>query len=153
MKNDKFLYDAINAIENDKPQDAARLIKAFLAAGTRTKKSLSVWDCVEDKKSTREIMKGVWYDPTHKVAVASDGHILMVSKREFREECEGKCVHPDLSEVDLAVPYPNWQKVMPTYAGRKLSKLPTMSVERMQEVIGEVKIEAKIKGSRLATSQ
>lgn len=82
---------AIEQLDKKEPEMIKNMLIQFLKENfqvPKAKKNLSVFDFVatdEEELERRPVMGGVFMDKKNKVAVASDGHVMMVSKSEYKE--------------------------------------------------------------------
>lgn len=122
MKETNLLADAITAIKLCDNETAIKRIEQFIYINTpKTKSSgkVSIYGWANDEVGCRPMFDGVFHDAENKVAVASDTHVLIVSKPDYREFADGKShiIAKDGSEIKgKYVPY---QKVIPSDDGRK----------------------------------
>ena len=81
---------AIEQLDKKEPEMIKNMLIQFLKENLqvpKAKKNLSVFDFVATDKEElkiRPVMGGVFMDKKNKVAVASDGHVMMVSKSEYK---------------------------------------------------------------------
>lgn len=91
MKETQKIYDVLKILEemdrNSQTERAKQHLRAFLIANDTVKKSdkVNIWKFVDKGKFSRPVMTGVCYIPSMKLAVASDSHVLLISKPDYVE--------------------------------------------------------------------
>lgn len=91
MKETQKIYDVLKILEemdqNSQTVRAKQHLRAFLIANDTVKKSdkVNIWKFVDKGKFSRPVMTGVCYIPSMKLAVASDSHVLLISKPDYVE--------------------------------------------------------------------
>lgn len=81
---------AIEQLDKKEPEMIKNMLIQFMKENLqapKAKKNLSVFDFVATDKEElkiRPVMGGVFMDKKNKVAVATDGHVMMVSKSEYK---------------------------------------------------------------------
>lgn len=90
MKETQKIYDVLKILDemdqNSQTERAKQHLRAFLIANDTVKKSdkVNIWKFV-GKEKIRPVMTGVCYIPSMKLAVASDSHVLLISKPDYVE--------------------------------------------------------------------
>lgn len=83
----------------------------------------------------RRQLNGVYHDRDGKVAVASDGTMIMVSPSEYIEECAGKIIAKNGDTIEGR--YPNWMSVIPS--DDKLTPMvPAMTTEELRDELRRI---------------
>lgn len=55
---------------------------------------------------------GVFHNGEEKIAMATDGHAILISKPDYKEEYAGKVVDFNEQELNLSIPYPDYHRVV-----------------------------------------
>lgn len=117
MKNLDLISEAIKMIERIDTEDvnkelAVNRMKQFVLLNTPQQKGgkVKIYDWV-DKEKYRPNLMGVFHDAENKVAVATDTHALIVSKRDYVECEESHIVDKNGDEIQGR--YPDYKRVMP----------------------------------------
>ena len=122
MKETNLLADAITAIKLCDNETAIKRIEQFIYINTpKTKSSgkVSIYGWANDEVGCRPMFDGVFHDAENKVAVASDTHVLIVSKPDYREFADGKSHIIAKAGSEIKGKYVPYQKVIPSDDGRK----------------------------------
>lgn len=92
MTNLDLIAEAINFINTNDSEKAIARLNQFVALNTPKVKStgkLKIYDwCC--KEEWRPNIMGVYHDAENKVAVATDTHVLLVSKPDYNEANAGR---------------------------------------------------------------
>ena len=112
QQSKKIIEDLLDSINNTKV-DVERIKRdlnsvLFMESVNPSKKFSMYTYC--DKKSIIYYHHGVFHDPTGKIAVATDGHILFASKEQYIEKYDGKIIDKCGDEVQSS--FPNWRSVI-----------------------------------------
>lgn len=67
------------------------------------------------KDEIHPVMTGVFHDPSHKVAVATDSHVLVASADDYKAEYAGQII--DKYDKPIDGKYPRWHSVVPNLEG------------------------------------
>lgn len=117
MKNLDLISEAIKMIERIDTEDvnkelAVNRMKQFVLLNTPQPKGgkVTIYDWV-GKEQYRPTLMGVFHDAMNKVAVATDTHALIVSKRDYVECVESHIV--DKNGDDIHGRYVDYKRVMP----------------------------------------
>ena len=110
-------------------------ILASTGAPSLTKyKSVAAFACQEKlEKTLRPVLCGTYHDEAHRVAVASDGHILKASPAEYRDEFAGKIISKLGHEIEGR--FVNWASVVPS-EGAPL--VPSLTVAELRDELRAV---------------
>jgi hypothetical protein len=125
MTNFNLIQDAIKLISNDDNNAmAVDLLKQFVRANTPTTKNgkLNLWNWVSRDKICRPMLLGVFHDTEQQTAVATDTHVLIASKDDYKEpdsdtqmEDSGKgYIITKKGEYITGYRFPDWRRVIPT---------------------------------------
>ena len=163
MREFKKVYE-LSDIANFRAKECMNLIREFLVDNDKSRKvkknDLSVWNFV-DNDPIRPVMNNVHYNHEDKVAVASDGHKLFVSHKDYRPlhqiydtveiKMNGKKTKKEIEyevydKYDNGVEgrYPNYKGVIPH--DETLTPVTLASEEEITKRIAEAKAEHKLLG-------
>lgn len=124
VKNLEIIECAIEQLDKKEPEMIKNMLIQFLKENLqvpKAKKNLSVFDFVATDKEElekRPVMGGVFMDKKNKVAVASDGHIMMVSKSEYKEnKFKSGVITKD--GKNLPWKYANYEPILAQYKDKK----------------------------------
>ena len=162
MREFKKVYE-LSDVADYRAKECMNLIREFLVDNDKSRKvkknDLSVWNFV-DNDSDRPIMNHVHYNHEDKVAVASDGHKLFVSHKDYRpihetyeveitkdgkktKEVREYTVY-DKYDKGIDGRYPNYKGVIPH--DKSLTPVTLASEEEITKRIAEAKAEHKLLG-------
>lgn len=139
MTNFDLISEAINFINGNNNEKAIARLNQFVALNTPKVKSagkLKLYDWVSKEEYRRNLM-GVFHDAENKVAVATDTHVLLVSKPDYNEAHAGKIIDKNGDEIGLK--FVSYQRVFP-------KQLVDFAVDRdkIAEMLTKIKAERKI---------
>ena len=124
VKNLEIIECAIEQLDKKEPEMIKNMLIQFLKENLqvpKAKKNLSVFDFVatdEEELERRPVMGGVFMDKKNKVAVASDGHVMMVSKSEYKEnKFKSGVITKD--GKNLPWKYVNYEPILAQYKEKK----------------------------------
>lgn len=145
MKNLDLISEAIKMIEridteNVNKELAINRMKQFVLLNTPAPKGgkVKIYDWVA-KDNLRPQMCGVLHDAENKVAVATDTHALIVSKRDYIECEESHIV--DKNGDDIRGKYPNYNSIMPDTDECLLFDVDR---DKIQRILTEYRAERKL---------
>ena len=162
MRELKKVYE-LSDIANFRAKECMNLIREFLVDNDKSRKvkknDLSVWNFVGNDP-IRPVMNNVHYNHEDKVAVASDGHKLFVSHKDYRpihetyeveitkdgkktKEVREYTVY-DKYDKGIDGRYPNYKGVIPH--DETLTPVTLASEEEITKRIAEAKAEHKLLG-------
>lgn len=104
MKNLDLIQDAIKAVENNENETAKARLYQFLKLNTPKVKSggkVNMYDWCNPKEPFRDAFKGVYYDVENGVAVATDSHVLIISKKDAEHEGENRLIDKKGNEIEI----------------------------------------------------
>lgn len=153
----------LSDVADFRAKECMNLIREFLVDNDKSRKvkknDLSVWNFVGDD-DLRYIMKFVHYNHEDKTAIASDGHKLFVSHKDYRpihqkyeveitkdgEKIKEEREYSVYDKYDKGVEgrYPNYKYVIP--ADDILTPVTLVSEEELTKRIAEAKAENKLSG-------
>lgn len=112
MKNLDLIQEAISAIASENNETAMVRLKQFITLNTPKVKGgkVKIYDWCNPKESFRKYIMGVYHDQTEKAAIATDTHVLLVSKPDFIEGEDKKVVIGKKGD-EIECIYPNWRRV------------------------------------------
>lgn len=142
MKSLEKLQTAIKAI-NFKNEDgsldvALNLLHEFMVDNESKQKRTTIKD-FRAKEKYRPAMCGIFHDADDKVAVATDGHVLLVSKSDYNEDFAGKTVDEYGNEIESKIP--KYKSVLPCSLDNYQSY--PLSAEDVRKGLNELKAFAK----------
>lgn len=162
MRELKEIYE-LSDVSDYRVKECMNLISEFLVDNDKSRKvkknDLSVWNFV-DNDSDRPVMNNVHYNHEDKVAVASDGHKLFVSHKDYRplhkkfevdifdggkksKEVREYTVY-DKYDNGIDSRYPNYKSVIPP--DDYLTPVTLASEEEITKRIAEAKAYHKLQG-------
>lgn len=145
MKNLDLISEAIKKIERIDTEDvnkelALNRMKQFVLLNTQQPKGgkVKIYDWVS-KDGYRPQMCGVFHDAENKVAVATNTHALIVSKRDYVECEESHIVDKNGDEIQGR--YPDYKRVMPD---TDECLLYDVDREKVKRILTEYRAERKL---------
>ena len=162
MREFKEIYELSN-VADFRAKECMNLIREFLVDNDKSRKikknDLSVWNFVGNDL-LRPVMNNVHYNHEDKVAVASDGHKLLVSHKDYRPIHETNDVEItkdgkktkevreytiyDKYDKGIVGRYPNYKGVIPH--DETLTHVTLASEEEITKRIADAKAEHKLLG-------
>lgn len=121
MKSIEKIQRVVNAIRDVKGQEneaiikfATTLINEFLIDNeTAPKGKADLFAICKRTDDRYNALKGVYHDPEHEMAVATDSHILVATKADYNPDFAGKVVDKYGNEITTGR-FPNWMRVIPS---------------------------------------
>lgn len=153
MKEIKKVKDAISIASQNGYKDIEKLLTEFMIANTPSvgKGKVDIWKFLSSS-CYRPVLRGVFYNVDRKEAVASDTHVLLVSKPDYKEvdvnsevECAiGKGAIYNKKGKAITGLYPNYLAVIP-------QNVPALKMTDRDAVIAAVnKYKVKIKAGTVS---
>lgn len=163
MREFKKIYE-LSDVADFRAKECMTLIREFLVDNDKSRKvkknDLSVWNFVDDNE-LRYVMQFVHYNHEDKTAIASDGHKLYVSHKDYRpihQNYDAQIVNMkgektteereyevyDKYDKGIEGRYPNYKAVIP--ADDCLTPVTLASEEELTKRIAETKAEHKLLG-------
>ena len=141
MTNFDLIAEAIDWINAGHNEVAIARLKQFTALNTPKIKGggkVKIYDWTNPKERYA-YCGGAYHDSDNGVAVATDTHVLIVSKPDYNESLAGKCIDKKGDEVDI-VRYPAYERVIPAngLVEREINR------ERIAELLSEMRAEKKV---------
>lgn len=151
MKSTQEIYDAMKLAEIEKNENAnkiGRLLREFIIDNTpvKDKKELQMNEFLPTDKFDRDLrpqMCCVCMDNEAKVAVATNAHVMFVSKNKYVDHGreEAKTLVDEYGEVVTEeLTYPEWDKVFPT------DLIPIKIFDDIDELIRNIEMDMKKEG-------
>lgn len=140
MTNFDLIAEAIERMNAGDNETAIARLKQFTALNTPKVKSggkVKICDWA-GKDEYHPSMKGVFHDAENKVAVATDTHVMIVSKADYIEDYAGRII--DKKGDDCKGRFPDYKRVIPKSEGKEIA----VNREHIASMLSEMRAERKI---------
>ena len=140
MTNFDLIEEAIERINAGDNETAIARLKQFTALNTPKVKNggkVKIYDWVEKEKLRPQLM-GVFHDADDQVAVATNTHVLIVSKVDYNEGYAGRIIDQKGDECEGR--YVNYKCVFPKKEGAELN----VNREHIAEMLSEMRAERRV---------
>lgn len=140
MTNFDLIAEAIEMMNAGNNESAIARLKQFTALNTPKVKGggkVKVYDWI-DPKEPYAYCNGVYHDADNGVAVATDTHVLLVSKPDYNANLAGKCI--DKKGDAIKARYPDYMCVIPKNGLTERE----VNLTRIAELLSEYRAEKKI---------
>lgn len=138
MKNLDLIQEAIKAIATENSENAIKALEQFVRLNTPKIKGdkVNIWNWI-DPKEFRGYCQGVYYDVTCGVAVATDTHVLLVSKPDAELDGKNRLIGKDGKEIVCS--YPDYNRVF-----RKEQREIDVNVDKVVELLNQERVDKKL---------
>lgn len=162
MKNEKKLSKAVQLLQSELPYVALDHTKDTIAVVVNLLNEFAI-DNVSVTNSSRKLIDframddfrpvlcGIYHDKENKVAVATNGKYMAVSKDDYNPDFAGKIIDQYGEEIEGK--YPNYLLVMKEpreYINHPSHMMELLPVARCKEVVKQMKAYTKINGKKSA---
>lgn len=141
MKSLKKLQSVLNYLENQNTEESkyyASVIHEFIVDNESNPRKANIYSfCSND--NVRLALTGVYHDGENKVAVASDGKIMIISKNDYKEEHSGKIMDKYDKEI-TDCRFPKYRSAFPL-----MDNARTMRIDEKELANGIKDLRAKVK--------
>lgn len=141
MTNFDLIAEAIERMNAGDNETAIARLKQFTALNTPKVKNggkVKIYDWVSKDKSLLQRIMGVFHDAENKVAVATDTHVLIVSKVDYNEDYAGRII--DKKGDDCKGLFPDYKRAIPKSEGKEIA----VNREHIASMLSEMRAERKI---------
>lgn len=145
MKSEQKLKEVIRILNLDfkddiKLQYCSKMLHEFIIDNTPDKCKgafdISKW---VSKDEYRRVIKGIYHDPSYKVAVATDTRILVASADDYKPEYAGQIIDKYGKEIDGK--YPSWHCVIPDLTGYMPTPIDKEALNKIAKELEAIKKE------------
>lgn len=134
MTNFDLIAEAIERMKAGDNESAIALNTPKVKNGGKVK----IYDWVSKDKRLPQRIMGVFHDAENKVAVATDTHVLIVSKVDYNEDYAGRII--DKKGDDCKGRFPDYMRVIPKSEGKEI----LVNREHIASMLSGMRAERKI---------
>lgn len=140
MTNFDLIAEAIEMINAGDNEAAIARLKQFTALNTTKVKGgkIKIYDWTDDK-SIHTYAHGVYHDATDSVAVATETHVMLVSKSDYRADFAGKII--DKKGMAVNGRLHDYKRVIPNSAG--MTEI-SINRDRIARLLSDMRAERKL---------